>query len=67
MDLMSKGIGAIIALIVIMYTAPSFVTAVNALNLTSVAGTDLTWTLLITSILLFVGIALGAKKYIMGK
>lgn len=62
MDLMSKGIAAIIALVVIMYTAPTFVTAVNALNVTDVAGTDLTWTLLITAILLFVGIALGAYK-----
>lgn len=62
MDLIKTSVLAVMALIVIMYLSTPLITAINAANLTAVAGEDLTWVLVIISIIFFVGIAIAVYR-----
>lgn len=65
-NLMEKGLFLMLTLIVIAYAAPTLVTALNALNLTSVGGTDLTFVVVLVGLVFFVGIAIATYKIILG-
>lgn len=54
---LDKALTTMIALIVIAYAAPTLVTSINALNLTDVGGTDLTFVVTLIGLVFFVGLA----------